>query len=125
MSQVHPLARTAPRMRAEIKASAAKPTSSAMSACKDGGSATFALSHRKLKRASNAQKARYESVCPTGVCSKSADRVGCEVDEASNSHTAVCGRLSLHCGGTTPFSRAAWIGCHGPYLCCSAEKPGV
>ena len=83
------------------------------------------MSQRRHKRAITTQKARFESVCPTGVCSENVNRVGCKVDEASNSHTADSDRLCRHLGGTTPFSRAAWIGCHGPYLCCSAEKPGV
>ena len=37
-----------------------------------------------------------------------------------------CPRARAHQGGgIAPFARACCIGCHGPYLCCSAEKPGV
>ena len=52
---------------------------------------------------------------------------GAEIDtgRCGRAANADLDRLSRHLGGITPFSRAAWIGCHGPYLCCSAEKPGV
>ena len=36
-----------------------------------------------------------------------------------------CSRATRYLGGKISFSRAICIGCHGPNLCCSAEKPGV